>query len=212
MSIIIRNTVGYYGDPNNVLDGPKGSQFYKTGSLYKINYSGSVASGWENLYFQQLGIPTYAITSEDLSLDQTATGSFLYVKTTKIGNKNGWTLLANKSPLIRTSNSPTPTPTNTPTPTATPTPTPTATPTPTNTLAPTPTPTATPTPTPHSTCPERPLRPTPTPTATPTPTPTSTPTATPTPTSTPTPTPTPTPTDYYDYVFAAPPGGFESFP
>ena len=127
MSIIIRNTVGYYGDPNNVLDGPKGSQFYKTGSLYKINYSGSVASGWENLYFQQLGIPTYSITSEDLSLNQISTGSFLYVKTTKIGNKNGWTLLSNKSPLIRTSNIPTPTPTNTPTPTATPTPTPTPT-------------------------------------------------------------------------------------
>ena len=210
MSIIIRNTVGYYGDPNNVLDGPKGSQFYKTGSLYKINYSGSVASGWEDVYFQQLGIPTYSITSEDLSLNQISTGSFLYVKTTKIGNKNGWTLLSNKSLLIRTSNTPTPTPTNTPTPTATPTPTPTATPTPTNTLAPTPTPTATPTPTPHPTCPERPLRPTPTPTPTATPTPTPTPTATPTPTSTPT--PTPTPTDYYYYVFAAPPGGFESFP
>ena len=215
MSIIIRNTIGYFGDPNNVLDGPKGSQFYKTGSLYKINYSGSVASGWENLYFQQLGIPTYSITSEDLSLNQISTGSFLYVKTTKIGNKNGWTLLSNKSPLIRTSNIPTPTPTNTPTPTPTNTPTPT----PTNTLTsptstPTPTPTATPTPTPHPTCPERPLRPTPTPTPTATPTPT--PTATPTPTPTPTATPTPTPTNYYyGYYYGYGYGGFggsESFP
>ena len=101
MSIIVINTAGYFGDPNNVLDGPEGSQFYKTGSIYKINYSGSVASGWEDVYFQPLGIPTYAITSEDLSVGQTGTGSFLYVKTTKIGNKNGWTLLSNKSPFLQ---------------------------------------------------------------------------------------------------------------
>ena len=56
MSIIIRNTTGYFGDPNNVLDGPKGSQFHKTGSFYKINYSGSVASGWEDVYFKQFGM------------------------------------------------------------------------------------------------------------------------------------------------------------
>ena len=202
MSIIIRNTAGYFGDPNNVLDGPEGSQFHKTGSIYKINYSGSVASGWEDVYFKQLGIPTYAITSEDLALNQTDTGSFLYVKTTNIGNKNGWKLLSNKSPLIRTSNIPTPTPTATPTPTptptATPTPTPTATPTPTNTPTPTPTPTSTPTPTRTP----RPFRPTPTPTSTPTPTPT----------ATPTPTPTPTPTEYYYEAMRRAPGGFESFP
>jgi hypothetical protein len=193
MSIIIKNTIGIYGDPNNILDGPKGSQFYKTGSFYKINYSGSVASGWENVYFQKFGIPTYAITSEDASLNQTATGSFLYLKTTKIGNKNGWKLLANKSPTIRVDYTPTPTPTATPTatPTLTPTPTPTVEPTLTSTPTPTPTPTSTPTPTRTP----RPTRPPPTPTATPTPTPTST--------------PTPTPTGYYGFGGF---GGFESFP
>jgi len=238
MSIIIRNTAGYFGDPNNVLDGPKGSQFYKTGSFYKINYSGSVASGWEDVYFKQLGIPTYSITSEDLALNQINTGSFLYVKTTKIGNKNGWKLLSNKSPTIHVDYIPdsTPTPTNTPTPTATPTNTPSATSTPTPTATPTntpsatstPTPTATPTNTPSATSTPTPTATptntpsatsTPTPTATPTntpsatstPTPTATPTNTPSATSTPTPTATPTPTYYYEAMRRAP-GGFESFP
>lgn len=196
MSIIIKNTVGFYGDPNNVLDGPKGSQFYKTGSFYKINYSGSLAAAWEDVYFQKFGIPTYSITSEDVSLNQTATGSFLYLKTTKIGNKSGWKLLSNKSPTIRTEIKPTPTPTSTATPMPTATPTSTSTSTPTPTVEPTPT--STPTPTPTST---------PTPTRTPRPT---RPPPTPTPTPTATPTPTPTPTEYI--AFGAPPGGFESFP
>lgn len=100
MSIIVINTAGYFGDPNNVLDGPKGSQFYKTGSFYKINYSGSLASGWQNVNFVPFNVSGYYLTDEDIKLTNPDTGSFLYVKTTKVGNKNGWKLLSNKSPFV----------------------------------------------------------------------------------------------------------------
>lgn len=147
MDIILTTSVGPNGDPNGAIDAPKSALFYKSGSFYKINYSGSSSHNWQNVYLKNMSIPSYARTSEDVNLQASNTGSFLYLKTTNGGNSNGWILLSNKRPTIYV----TPAPTSTPTPTPTPTSNPTETPTPTSIYTPTPTPpasTSTPTPTP----------------------------------------------------------------
>jgi hypothetical protein len=212
MSLIFNTYIPSDGNPNGILDGPKNSLFYKSGSFYKINYDGVNSTTWQNVYFTEYKNSVYTLTEQDVSILTKLSGAFLYVKRTPKGNLKGWELLKKANVFIQVTPvlTPTPTPTSTPTPTPAGTSTPTPTPTPTPTSTPTPTPTATSTPEP--TCPPRPPRPTPTPTATPTPTPTptATPTPTPTPTATPTPTPTPTIYDVYAYTFA--PGGSEEFP
>jgi hypothetical protein len=100
MSIIVYDNPSFDGDPNGSIDGPKGSQFYKTGSFYKINYSGSIPSGWQDVYFQPFNIQGYYLTNDDVKLINQSTGSFLYVKTTGTGSKTGWSLLSTKSPFI----------------------------------------------------------------------------------------------------------------
>lgn len=92
MSLIFDESIPPTGNPEGILDGPNGTQFYKTGSFYSINYTGS----WENVYFQQYKLGGYYLTNEDIAIMTVATGSFLYVKTTNVGNLNGWVLLSNK--------------------------------------------------------------------------------------------------------------------
>ena len=100
MSIIVYSNPVTDGNPNGAIDAPKGAQFYKTGSFYKINYSGSLASGWQNVNFVPFNVSGYYLTDEDIKLLNPDTGSFLYVKTTAMGSKTGWTLLSNKSPFV----------------------------------------------------------------------------------------------------------------
>lgn len=100
MSVSFNFKIGYNGNPNGLLDGPKNTLFYKSGSFYNINYSGSVANGWQPAYFIPIGLPQYFITEADMLLSQGQTGSFLYVKTTDEGSKTGWKLLSNVGPLI----------------------------------------------------------------------------------------------------------------
>lgn len=229
MSIVVYRKPKYNGDPNGLLDGPKNTLFHKKGKFYKINYSGSLAPIWQPVYFVQTMLPNFMLTAKDKELLIQNTGSYLYVKTSNLGSKSGWTLLAEKDPtiyIIPPTPSPSPTPTSTPTPTptstATPTPTPTtsATPVPTPTSPPPSTPTPTPFPTPSPTPTSTPTptasptpSPSPTPTSTPAPSPTSSPTPTPSSTPIPSPTPTPSPTVYGGYVgYAEIPGGIEQFP
>ena len=188
--IVIYDKPPANGNPNGVLDGPKGSLFFKKGTFYKINYSGSDSPDWRDLYFQPYNIPSYFLIDDDIQLvEKPSTGSYLYSKTTNIGVNTGWVLLSYKSPFFFPH--PTATPTPTPTPTATPTATPTVTPTPTPTVTPVPTDTPVPTSTPT---PEPSVTPAPTSTPEPTGTPTPLPTSTPVPTATSTPTPEPTAT------------------
>ena len=100
MDIIINGSLNSKGDPNGVVDAPKSSLFYKTGSFYKINYTGSYSTNWQNVFVRSFGIPNFAVTVEDLKIQAVETGSFFYVKTTNEGNLQGWVLLANKTPFI----------------------------------------------------------------------------------------------------------------
>ena len=88
------------GNPNGVIDAPKGSLFFKKGSFYKINYSGSNSTDWKNLYFQPYNIPSYFLTDDDVQLIIPDTGSYLYNKTTESGIFTGWVFLSNKSPFF----------------------------------------------------------------------------------------------------------------
>lgn len=192
MSVFINRAPPVSGDPNGVIYAPKDALFFKSGSFYKINYSGSYGNDWQNLFFKKSVYSKYFYTLLDTALiKKIDTGSYLYVKTTNELSNTGWKLVSNKSPLQPF---PTPTPsvtrTITPTPSVTKTATPTVTPTPTATPTVTPTATVTPTITPTKTSTQ-----TPTPTRTPTKTPTLTPTNTPTNTVTPTLTPTLSPTN-----------------
>ena len=101
-------SIAYYtfpakdGNPDGLIDGPAGTQFIKEGRFYKLNYSGSVASGWLDVNFIPTPIPDYFKTDADNVISAESTGSFLYVKTSPIGTPYGWKLLSNKSPFIRT--------------------------------------------------------------------------------------------------------------
>jgi len=66
MSIIINRSLDAYGNPNGVIDAPKAALFYKTGSFYKINYSGSNSTNWEQVYVKTIGYPQFAISEQDL--------------------------------------------------------------------------------------------------------------------------------------------------
>ena len=223
MNIILNASIGPDGNPNGIIDAPKSALFYKSGSFYSINYSGSDSPNWDRVYFQSFRNSKYYLTDRDIGLTDAATGSFLYLKTTNSKNLNGWLLLGNKQPFIKAL--PTATPTQTLTPSLTPTLTYTITPTITVSRTPTQTPSLTATPTPTVSRTPRPTR-TATPTATPTLTLTITPTLTSTPTSTITPTrtitpaitptltstPTLTPTPVYYVALARAPGGVFNFP
>ena len=92
MDIILKASLDSKGNPNGVIDAPKAALFYKTGSFYKINYSGSNSTNWEQVYINSLGISSFAVTLEDIRVQTVETGSFLYLKTTNIGNLYGWVL------------------------------------------------------------------------------------------------------------------------
>lgn len=101
MSLVLLSNLPPDGNPNGLIDGPKGTQFYKTGSFYKINYTGSVPSGWQDVVIQPFNIPGYYLTDEDIKLLNPEPNSFLYIKNTHSGTKIGWTLLATKSPFVK---------------------------------------------------------------------------------------------------------------
>jgi hypothetical protein len=220
-NVVVKGMIPSDGNPEGLVEAPKGALFHKSGSIYKVNYEGMDSANWRNIFFIPYDKARIFWTVEDVGRIPTpSTGSAVYEKEID-GGKLGWRFLSDKGATysIIPSVTPTPTPTVTPTvtPTLTPTVTPTQTQTPTPTLSLTPTrspaPTLTPTRTPTRT-------PTVTPTVTPTisltptntPTPTLTPTVTPTKTVTPTPTRTPvvTPSGYFAMI--PPPGGEETFP
>ena len=62
--IVIYDKPPANGNPNGVLDGPKGSLFFKKGTFYKINYSGSNSPDWKDLYFQPYNIPSYFLIAK----------------------------------------------------------------------------------------------------------------------------------------------------
>jgi hypothetical protein len=129
MDVIFYSSPAYDGNPNGIINAQKGTQFYKSGSFYKINYEGADPSSWQNVRFVAISYPKYLITTQDDAITQYSTGSYLYIKSTNKGSSLGWTLLAKDvNAFVHT----TPTPTPSPTPTATsggPTPTPSPTPT-----------------------------------------------------------------------------------
>lgn len=152
MDVIFYSSPAYDGNPDGIIDAPKGAQFYKSGSFYKINYSGSVSPNWQNVRFIAISSPAYVLSPQDEIVTQYSTGSYLYVKSTNKGTTKGWTLLAeNVNAFVRIPLTPTPTTT------LTPTPTPTVTYTPIPSVSVTLTPTKTPTPTPSITSTGAPL-------------------------------------------------------
>jgi hypothetical protein len=149
MSLFIKRNPPPDGNPNGIIYAPQGALFFKTGSFYKINYSGSKHNGvWENVFFRRTTTNFVYKTLEDVELlRQIETGSFFYVKNTSEISNTGWKFVSNKRPLTLIPPTATPILTSTPSPsqTASPTPTPTATPTLTTTPTATPVSTATPT-------------------------------------------------------------------
>ncbi len=130
MSITYNAKIPADGNPDGIVDAPKGALFHKNGAFYKVNKSGSGATTWESVYFKAYSGPNYYLTDADMQLLLASTGSYLYTKNTIEGTPYGWAFLSNLSPnaprYANVAPSPTPTPTPTPAPTATPTPTPTA--------------------------------------------------------------------------------------
>jgi hypothetical protein len=152
MSITYNQKIPADGNPDGIVDGPKGAMFHKNGVYYKVNKTGSLGGSWESVFFISYNVPDYYLTDADIQLLEVNTGSYLYTKDSIEGDLYGWKFLGQNSlnavfePIPTPTLTPTPTPTLTPT--ATPTPTPTLTPTLTPTPTPSPTPTATPIPTP----------------------------------------------------------------
>lgn len=98
-SISYNNRIPSDGNPEGIVDAPKGALFHKTGSFYKVNHSGSVATGWVNVYFNPPQQARYFLTAADISLLSVDSGSWLYTKTTAQGTAYGWTLLSKETPF-----------------------------------------------------------------------------------------------------------------
>jgi hypothetical protein len=119
MSLIINKAPPPDGNPEGILNAPLNALFFKTGSFYKINNSGSDAIGWDDVYFSYFYGPFSMRTAQDIELlENIELGTYLYVKTTEQVYNTGWKLLSKKSPFYPQFS---PTPTTTPTATVTPT-------------------------------------------------------------------------------------------
>jgi len=116
MSISYNHKIPADGNPEGIVDAPLGACFYKNGSFYKVNYSGSAAAGWVSAYFKSSTTPNYFLTSADIALLAMDTGSYLYTKTTPQGTPYGWTLISRAYMFNPQYLEPTPTPTPTPPP------------------------------------------------------------------------------------------------
>ena len=81
-NVIINNIVPSDGDPEGLIEAQKGALFYKTGSLYKINYYGFFSASWQNVYFHPYNFSPVFLTSSDLDLIPAPnSGGYVYVKT-----------------------------------------------------------------------------------------------------------------------------------
>ena len=102
MSLVVHRKAPSDGNPNGLLYAPYGAIFYKANQFYWINYSGSHAETWENVFFKASKEPAYNRTEEDeRMLHDIETGSFLYIKDTGAVHKTGWRLLSEKAILIQ---------------------------------------------------------------------------------------------------------------
>lgn len=103
MSLYINRNPAPDGNPNGIIDAPLGALFYKTGSFYMLNASGSGVGTWEDVFFQPTSKPFIFRTEQDIVLlKKIQTGSFLYAKTTNSLYNTGWKFISNKSPFIDT--------------------------------------------------------------------------------------------------------------
>jgi hypothetical protein len=78
MSLYIKRNPPPDGNPNGIVYAPEGALFFKTGSFYRLKYSGSSQNGtWENVFFQPTTKNFVYRTVEDVELlSRTMTGSF----------------------------------------------------------------------------------------------------------------------------------------
>ena len=103
------NTITYIaripptGNPDGIIDAPSGALFFKDGPFYKVNYSGSIASGWAIAEFKAYTTPDYYLGADDVQLLTVDSGTALYTKTSISGTPYGWALLSNESPFIHNS-------------------------------------------------------------------------------------------------------------
>lgn len=103
MSQYINRNPAPDGDPNGIVYAPEGALFFKTGSFYVINTSGSSVPNWQSVFFEPTSKPFIFRTEQDIRLlNQIETGSFLYIKTTSNLYNTGWKFVSNKSPFIHT--------------------------------------------------------------------------------------------------------------
>ena len=101
MSLYINRNPAPDGDPNGMIDAPVGALFFKTGSFYVLNISGSAGGSWEDVFFQPTSKPFIFRTEQDIRLlNQIETASFLYIKTTNNLYNTGRKFIGNKSPFI----------------------------------------------------------------------------------------------------------------
>lgn len=100
MSITYNASIPKDGNPEGIIDAPKGTWFHKTGSFYKQNNTGSFHSSWENVYFKPYSSPNYYLTAEDMPLLTVNTGSYLYVKNSVLGTRYGWAFVSYKTPFL----------------------------------------------------------------------------------------------------------------
>lgn len=91
------------GDPNGIIYAPNGALFFKTGSFYVLNTSGSSGGNWQDVFFRPTSNPFIFRTEQDIALlTRIETGSFLYIKTTDNSYNTGWKFVSNKTPFIHT--------------------------------------------------------------------------------------------------------------
>lgn len=104
MSLYIKRNPPPDGNPEGIIYAPQGALFFKTGSFYKLKYSGSNPSGdWENVRFGPTTNNFIYRTSADIDLlKRIETGSFLYIKSTSQSSNTGWKFVSSK-PLFITS-------------------------------------------------------------------------------------------------------------
>jgi len=84
MSQYINRNPAPDGDPNGIIYAPNGALFFKTGSFYVLNTSGSSGGNWQDVFFQPTSKPFIFRTEQDNSYN------------------TGWKFVSNKTPFIHT--------------------------------------------------------------------------------------------------------------
>jgi hypothetical protein len=99
--VTITGVIPSNGNPDGIVPATKGALFYKSGSLYKINYEGMSSSSWQSVYFNPFRKQPPFITQSDWdSIPVPETESYLYVKEVADSTSVGWKYLSNKGPFI----------------------------------------------------------------------------------------------------------------